>query len=71
MAYENLEIGKTSRNTGKCKLCSEGFQKYCEVQVIMVRSMLGMRHLYTSNYDQKSARNVAPGHRSVLEQVMF
>ena len=29
-----------------------------------------MRHLSNSKYGQKAAINVAPSHRSVLEQVM-
>ena len=44
-------------------------KKYCEDQVIVVRTLIGMLHMSISKYFQKDARNAAPSHINVLEQV--
>ena len=60
------KLGNGNSPLGKLK---QVFQIEREDQVSMARRLLGMRHLSTSKYGQKTTRNAVPANRSVLEQV--
>ena len=68
----SFQFGKKRRlvlTLANSNQCSEGFPKYRKDQVSMAIILLGMRHLSASKYGHNAARNAAPAHRSVLEQV--
>ena len=56
---------------GNANYAVKDSKKDREYQVSMVRRLLWLRHLSTNKYGQKAARNAAPAHRGVLEQVTY